>query len=575
MPPPTPPPTPPPSPPTPPPSPPTPPPSPTPPTPPPTPPPSPTPPPTPPPSPTPPPTPPPSPTPPPTPPPSPTPPPTPPPSPTPPPTPPPSPTPPPTPPPSPTPPPTPPPSPTPPPTPPPPPYYPEFPTTADTFVPSEDSQGTGYAFLLSREKNASITMEYEDIYANTISNNLDFAQGLSDIIYDVSLYTTGASINELGNFVTGLAINQNSLNYTFTQEQNLEAFGTGSGAQRYYQLLFDVKNNNLQNDVVATVYHLPSNISYVEKFDYTTDSGTINLINFNLIFNENYEYFIPRKVDIYTGENSGNFYDLSGFSLLKTDTFLTDSNTQVITIQQNEVPVNQYIYYKFLPYDDFGSGLVYGSIVSGYLYSPPEALYFSNGVPPVLSSQQRTGQLFSGLITPSGVPSVDGSLIFETGSGSQNLYLLKSGQWKTVKPFEETSGLYSRFVQTPLSATGSGSIGDFSISGQYLYAVTGVNQWGRAPLSFWYGPIGSFSWSGTGISGTGQISWTSADQATGYIVYRSEYSITGTYSQVFSGTGFYYNDPVPSPDNNYYYNVAAFNNEYISSGTAATVYVPS
>lgn len=40
-----------------------------------------------------------------------------------------------------------------------------------------------------------------------------------------------------------------------------------------------------------------------------------------------------------------------------------------------------------------------------------------------------------------------------------------------------------RVVSAPTSATGSGSIGQIALSGQYFYAATGVNKWGRALLS--------------------------------------------------------------------------------------------
>lgn len=40
-----------------------------------------------------------------------------------------------------------------------------------------------------------------------------------------------------------------------------------------------------------------------------------------------------------------------------------------------------------------------------------------------------------------------------------------------------------RVVSAPLAPTSSGQIGQIAISGQYFYAATGENQWGRALIS--------------------------------------------------------------------------------------------
>ena len=118
-------------------------------------------------------------------------------------------------------------------------------------------------------------------------------------------------MSELGTFVSGVSYDQTSLNFSFTKDQNLTAFGTGSGAQRYYQLFFNVKNNNAQNDVIATIYHIPASISEVVTYDYFNTDDYSNQITFLLNFSENFNYFIPRAVNVYTGTQIGNAYDLS------------------------------------------------------------------------------------------------------------------------------------------------------------------------------------------------------------------------------------------------------------------------
>lgn len=46
-----------------------------------------------------------------------------------------------------------------------------------------------------------------------------------------------------------------------------------------------------------------------------------------------------------------------------------------------------------------------------------------------------------------------------------------------------------RVVSTPLTPTGSGQIGQIAISGQYFYAATGQNKWGRALISTFILPL--------------------------------------------------------------------------------------
>jgi hypothetical protein len=482
-----------------------------------------------------------------------------------------------------------------------------------------------------------------------------------DFYYKVSLLSTGAwpSTADAYMVAENFATDQRSLSFDFTQTKNAELFGSVSG-ERYYSLLFNVRNRGADNSVLATVYHLPANISTVEVEDYYSSqiTGIINdvlttwlytgdgavsgfdvtgaqnafitgitsglsevtswtyfptgnvsgfaitgysnsgnfynlysggnlinpteyeikfsnptpevnfyslpnaftlliiestgttgflstnyrvfvdgfeelsgnyvidgnsqtlsfytppisgssvtiqeltgvskllnvplsgQVNFTVNFDEDaVENYIPRSLDVYTGTSSGVENSLSGFSLLKTISFLENSASQTFFVSANEVPVNQYLFYKFLPKDDFGTGYLYTSETSGYLFSAPTRFLFENGIPPTLSFEQRTGNFFSGLSTPAVSSGVDGALIYQIGDSGQNLYLVKSGEWKTILPYEEISGdiyqNYIRYVSPPSSATGIGSVGDLSLSGVYLYAATGTNQWGRVQLSSW------------------------------------------------------------------------------------------
>lgn len=384
------------------------------------------------------------------------------------------------------------------------------------------------------------------------------------------------------NFLT----NQYNLNITFTQAQNESYFGA-SGAQRYYKLLIDLYNRGLKSSALFSVYHYPAIITGVAKNDFFTpviigtgENETGNLtgqVNFDVTFTGGIgSNYIVKSLDIYTGSSSGTASSLNGFSLLKNVPVFDDFQTQNFIILPSEVPNNTGLFYKFKAYDDFGAGITFPNSVSAYLgYSEPP-LFFGAAIPPVLNEYGRISGYFTGLDSPQRITGRDGAIIFQDDEEiSQDWYVLRSGQWKKLAIHEDITGRFARFTQPPIYSTGSGQIGDFSVSGKYLYTATGNNKWGRVLLSDWYGPLGAINWSGTGASGTGFISWLSVDQATGYIVYRSEISLSGPYDQIFSGSGLNYNDAVPAADNVYFYNVAAFNDTYISSGTAAAVSVPA
>lgn len=473
---------------------------------------------------------------------------------------------------------------TPPPPPPPPPDSPD----PDVYDPPDNPRGTGLLFVYSKFKDATISLGYKDVYDNPIRTNLELSQSFDDIYYDVSLYTTGATTGNMAPYIVNenFATNQTNLDFLFTQQQNAQYFDP-LAAQRYYKLLFKVYNQGLDSAALATIYHQPAIIDSVvveDAFSTTGANGqpvisdTTGLCNFYIDFASGAGVrYVARSVDIYTGAASGTANSFAGFTFLKNIAFAQDASFQKVTLTAQDVPANQYIFYKFIPYDDFGEGFYTRDSVSGYISYDEGKLSYPVGIPPVLPTDSRTGLFFSGLNSPvSNQTGVDGAIIFQSDTGSnQDWYVVKSGQWKKLAIYEEITGYFARFTQPPVYSTGSGKIGDFSVSGKYLYTATGNNKWGRVLLSDWYGPLGAITWSGTGISGTGFISWLPVDQATGYIVYQSDFNITGTYVQIFSGTGLNYSDTVPSSDNYYYYNVAAFNDTYISSGTAAAVYVPA
>ena len=291
---------------------------------------------------------------------------------------------------------------------------------------------------------------------------MQLAQQIADFSYRVSLYTTGATVGDINPYLVSgnFAVDQQALNFNFLQTKNAELFGS-SGEQRYYNLLINVRNEGLENSVLTTVYHIPAKIDSVDVQDFY--SGVTGRIDFSLTFDDqSVSNYITRSVDVYTGTNSGDAYSTSGYSFFKNVAFLNNAAVQNFSLFASEVPNNTNIYYQFVPYDDFGNGFVYSGGVSGYLKTEIELLNYDYGIPPVLNFEDRTGLYFSGLSSPQNNYR-DGSLIYQTGSSGQDLYLIQSGQWKRILPENVNDNRYA--LQ---SATGS-----FITSGQTGQFVTG------------------------------------------------------------------------------------------------------
>jgi len=288
---------------------------------------------------------------------------------------------------------------------------------------------------------------------------LQLAQQIADFSYRVSLYTTGV----IPTLVSGdFAVNQQSLNFKFPQSTNAALFGS-SGAQRYYNLLINVKNEGLENSVFSTIYHLPAKIDFVDVRDFY--SGVTGRVDFSLTFDDqSVKNYITRSVDVYTGTILGDPYSIVGYSFFKNIPFLNDAAVQNFSFTDDEVPNNTNVYYQFVPYDDFGNGFVYSGGVSGYLKTEIELLNYSYGIPPVLNFGDRTGLYFSGLSSPQNNER-DGGLIYQTGSSGQDLYLLRSGQWKRILSEDVNDSRYALQSATGNFVT-TAQTGSFVVSSQ-------------------------------------------------------------------------------------------------------------
>lgn len=60
--------------------------------------------------------------------------------------------------------------------------------------------------------------------------------------------------------------------------------------------------------------------------------------------------------------------------------------------------------------------------------------------------------------------------------------LAKEAIYASHKALIEAGTGLIRVVSAPLTPTSSGQIGQIAVSGQYFYAATGQNKWGRAQI---------------------------------------------------------------------------------------------
>jgi hypothetical protein len=350
---------------------------------------------------------------------------------------------------------------------------PEPPGNPGDYEPPDNSQGTGLLFVYSKFKDATLNFSIKNSYGDVINESSQiYDPDIDSFYYNVSLYETGAQVGinnspylVAENFIS----NETNLNFTFTQQQNSSYFSP-DGAQRYYKLLLDIYNRGLKSSALATVYHYPAIITDISVDDGSTlipigtenESGFLTgYVNLNITFTGGIgKNYIVKNIDIYTGSQSGTLNSLNGFSLLKNVGVFSDSSQQTFAILPTEVPSNQTIFYKIIPYDDFGQGITFSNSVSGYLsYSEP-LLFWGEALPPVLNSEARITGYFSGLESPERVSGRDGAIIFQDGEEiDQDFYVLKSGQWKRLAIYEEISGQLN------------GSSGDFS-----GYAVSGFDR---------------------------------------------------------------------------------------------------
>ena len=261
--------------------------------------------------------------------------------------------------------------------------------------------------------------QFEDRFGNSITNDFDLVNSFVDVSIGFDVLTTGDVFAPSGeNFRSGVV----STNYLYSYEQNSGAFGE---PQRYYKLKFKLQEDAQINYNVFTIYHLPAEISDVRVSGYAQNqTGAVTL---TVDTPNNGTNFLIRQFNVYSGASSG-FYPTTG-NLLKTFPIYRTLNSYDLQINKTEQTKGVDCYYKVLPYDDFASGYFWTGNASGLLDYPREARTFLEAVPVKGSLEDRTG-IFTGYASPE-LTSYDGLAFYQTGV-NQDLYVVKSGQWKTV-----------------------------------------------------------------------------------------------------------------------------------------------
>lgn len=244
------------------------------------------------------------------------------------------------------------------------------PQTFQFATPPALGTGAGYSLKKSPKFNILAIDKYglnvtsKDQYSN--QNNLS---------YSVDVRYPNGTIAPSGlNYITGVK----DPNYTFTYDDNYNAF---SGApQRQYSLVFKLSEASPSTTSSGryNVYHNEAQISGISGvLDGTLRSGTYRdrtgTIDINLTSSNNLYYNIS-KFEIYSG-NASSFTVVTGTgagaNLMKGISIFSQSQNYTLTINEGEQPFNDnYYFYKILPYDDFGSGVLYSSPpISGKMYS--------------------------------------------------------------------------------------------------------------------------------------------------------------------------------------------------------------
>lgn len=249
-------------------------------------------------------------------------------------------------------------------------------------IPPAVGNGSGVSLYKSPKFNVILV----DKYGLNVNSATQYTNQNS-LYYNVDvMYPNGTLAPNNGqNYETGLR----NPTYTFNYEKNTGAFN--GSPQRSYNLVFKVYETNPASSSSGqyTAYHNEAEISSISGVidgtlqvgNYRNRTGTID-INLTMLNNS---YYRMSKFDIYTGFSS-NFAVVTGTgagaNLLKSVSTFDQKSNYTLTINDGEQPPNgNYYFYKILPYDDFGSGVLYSSpLISGLMYAVESPAFTVNNI---------------------------------------------------------------------------------------------------------------------------------------------------------------------------------------------------
>ena len=245
-------------------------------------------------------------------------------------------------------------------------------TSSQTFTfGAPPSVGIGAAYSLKRSPKFNLLVV--DKYNLNVTSK-DQYSNQNNLSYSVDVRKMDGSYATYG---SGYAVDIKDPNYTFSYEDNVQAF---SGTpRREYKLVFKLYETSpaTVSSGQYTVYHNAAQISGISGvLDGTLITGgnrnRTGSIDINLSM-ANSSYYTTSKFEIYTGSSS-SFTAVTGTgvgaNLLKTVSVFDQNQNYTLTIKEGEQPSDdRYYFYKILPYDDFGSGVLFTSPSSGKMYS--------------------------------------------------------------------------------------------------------------------------------------------------------------------------------------------------------------
>lgn len=377
--------------------------------------------------------------------------------------------------------------------------------------------GTGQGIAL--ERDAKITLSVIDKYGQSVVSRNQYG-GQNSLYFDVDVrYLNGGLAPSGRNYETGVI----GPTYIFGYDDNVVAFS--GNPRRNFSLVFKLRETTpatTNSSGQFNVYYNAAEISGISSVrDGTEVSGNPVLtgkveINLNLT---NHQYYKVNKFDIYSGSSS-SFTPVTGTgagaNLLKSVSVFEQKASHTLTINEGEQPSDgSYYFYKILPYDSFGSGVMFTTPTSGLMYSltnTPQIIDKLYGTSLIMldAGAYCIQTLHTGAITGSSyqildtVANISGNIVtgdyfnsnLDDSVGQQQTY-----PFRTIKYLAQITDASGVCSSREILITDNTSSRISGVSGIYVseYAMTDTGNFARFLVS------GSGTGASTYTSGTGFI----------------------------------------------------------------------